>query len=214
VGPRSVVGSRGDPAHWVFPIPPLPAGVSHEHRKGFSALDLSASAAESLSYQDYGPQGTIDGVEFLDLRRFTDDGGSFTELGRFFDGGRSTGPAFQLAQVNYSIIEPGVIRAYHLHPNQTDLWFVPPEDRLLMVLADVRRGSKTEGVVMRFVAGYGKSRLIAIPPGVAHGAKNLSPSTGRIFYFVDRYFTAGAECEEGRLPWDHFGAGVWEMVRG
>ena len=58
-------------------------------------------------------------------------------------------------------------------------------------------------------------RLVRIPPGVAHGVRNLAASPGRIIYFVDVQFqTVPAECDEGRLPWDFAGAGVWDVVRG
>jgi hypothetical protein len=50
---------------------------------------------------------------------------------------------------------------------------------------------------------------------VAHGVKNLAATRGRIIYFVDVQFQAApAESDEGRLPWDFAGAGVWDVVRG
>jgi dTDP-4-dehydrorhamnose 3,5-epimerase-like enzyme len=68
---------------------------------------------------------------------------------------------------------------------------------------------------MRFMLGNGASRLLRIPPGVAHGARNLDVRPGRIIYFVDvRFSPEPAECDEGRLPWDFLGPEVWEMVRG
>ena len=85
----------------------------------------------------------------------------------------------------------------------------------VVLVADVRAGSKSEGLVQRIVLGDGNSRLVRIPPGVAHGAKNLRPSApGVIVYFVDVHFSVGADCDEGRLPWDHFGAQVWDVERG
>ena len=36
---------------------------------------------------------------------------------------------------------------FHLHERQTDVWYVPPSDKLLLVLADVRTGSKSEGEI-------------------------------------------------------------------
>jgi dTDP-4-dehydrorhamnose 3,5-epimerase len=68
---------------------------------------------------------------------------------------------------------------------------------------------------MRFMLGDGASRLVRIPPGVAHGVRNLATSPGRIIYFVDVQFSLDpATCDEGRLPWDHAGADVWEVTRG
>jgi dTDP-4-dehydrorhamnose 3,5-epimerase len=95
------------------------------------------------------------------------------------------------------------------------VWYVPPSDKLLLVLADVRKGSPTEGLVMRTVLGDGNSRLVRIPPGVAHGCKNLRPAAPTaIIYFVDVQFSTDEQCDEGRLPWDHFGAAIWDVERG
>jgi dTDP-4-dehydrorhamnose 3,5-epimerase-like enzyme len=86
---------------------------------------------------------------------------------------------------------------------------------MLLVLLDVRAGSPTEKVARRLVLGDGASRLVRIPPGVAHGVKNLAVTRGRIIYFVDVQFqAAAAESDEGRLPWDFAGAGIWDVVRG
>ena len=57
---------------------------------------------------------------------------------------------------------------------------------MLVVLGDVREGSPTEGALRRLVLGDGTSRLVRIPPGVAHGARNLAATRGQIIYFVDR----------------------------
>ena len=110
---------------------------------------------------------------------------------------------------------PGAIKAFHLHVRQTDVWYVPPGDRMLIVLLDVRQGSKSEGARMRFVLGDGASRLLRIPPGVAHGVRNVGTQPGRIVYFTDIHFSAEpSSCDEGRLPWDFAGADVWEVARG
>jgi dTDP-4-dehydrorhamnose 3,5-epimerase len=86
---------------------------------------------------------------------------------------------------------------------------------LLLILVDVRKGSRTEGASMRIMLGAGASRLVRIPPGVAHGARNLGAATGRIIYFTDVHFSPEpSECDEGRLPWDYLGADVWDVTRG
>jgi dTDP-4-dehydrorhamnose 3,5-epimerase-like enzyme len=172
-------------------------------------------AQAAYSVQDYTGTPMIEGVEIVQLRRFNDDGGAMTELGRLDGGLHKDLPGFQVRQVNYSVVEPSAIKAFHLHKRQTDVWYVPPSDKILLVLADVREGSKTKGLVRRIVLGDCNSRLVRIPPGVAHGCKNLRvalPST--IIYFVDVQFSTDTTCDEGRLPWDHFGAGVWEVERG
>lgn len=177
--------------------------------------EFNQRAREAYSVQDYSGTREIEGVEIVTLRRFNDDGGAMTELGRF-EGGEVAGlEGFTARQMNYSTMEPLAIKAFHLHRRQTDVWFVPPSDKILLVLADCREGSPTEGQVRRIVLGDGNSRLVRIPPGVAHGCKNLrTAASSAIIYFVDVQFSTDDQCDEGRLPWDHFGAELWEVERG
>ena len=181
--------------------------------------ELNANALEAYSIQDYSGTPMIEGVELVNLRRFNDDGGAMTELARFSgaaEGGALDGrEGFVAKQMNYSVVEPLAIKAFHLHKRQTDVWYVPPSDKLLLVLADCRAGSPTEGLMRRIVLGDGNSRLVRIPPGVAHGCRNLRPAApSAIIYFVDVQFSVGDDCDEGRLPWDHFGTECWEVERG
>jgi dTDP-4-dehydrorhamnose 3,5-epimerase len=170
------------------------------------------SAAESLyRVQEYAKRPTIDGVQMIELRRLRDESGSMIELLRL-----ATPPGglerFELAQINYSTLQPGVAKAFHVHRRQTDVWFVPPEDRLLLVLADVRAGSASEGRHVRVLLGDGAASLVRIPPGVAHGCRNIGTRLARIIYFTDLAFSAEpGQCDEGRLPWDLLGKEVWEV---
>ncbi|MCC6409288.1 MAG: dTDP-4-dehydrorhamnose 3,5-epimerase family protein [Planctomycetes bacterium] len=176
---------------------------------------FNASARSEYKKQDYTAKRRIEGLEIVELKRFNDDGGAMTELGRIDGGLHKQLPGFEVRQINYSVVEPLAIKAFHLHERQTDVWYVPPSDKMLLVLADVRAGSPTEGQIMRIVLGDGNSRLVRIPPGVAHGCRNLRPAaTSTIIYFVDVQFSVGDDCDEGRLRWDHFGADVWEVERG
>jgi dTDP-4-dehydrorhamnose 3,5-epimerase len=178
-------------------------------------MDLSRDAKRAFQLQSYGRSATIDGVALVPLTRHTDDGGSLTELARLTGAAVDGLAGFTLRQVNFSELAPGAIKGYHVHVRQTDVWYVPPGDRMLIVLLDVRQGSATEGARMRFVLGDGASRLLRIPPGVAHGVRNLGTQPGRIVYFTDLHFSAEpSSCDEGRLPWDFAGADVWEVTRG
>jgi dTDP-4-dehydrorhamnose 3,5-epimerase len=178
-------------------------------------MELNDRAKRAFALQDYGPAPAIAGLEIKDLRRFNDDGGNFTELGRLTGSMHADFPGFEVRQINYSEMEPGAIKAFHLHRRQTDVWYVPPSDKMLLVLLDLRSGSPTENAQRRLVLGDGASRLVRIPPGVAHGVRNLAVTRGRILYFVDTHFSPDPEqSEEGRLPWDFAGADIWETVRG
>jgi len=180
-------------------------------------LDLSAigdTYRQQVSVQDYGAAPRIDGVEILQLRRMMDDGGDFMELLRIDANGElQARPGMRVSQMNYSRVLPGAIKAFHLHFSQEDVWFVPPEDRLLLGLLDVRQGSPTYQHTMRFILGGGSTRLVYIPRGVAHGAANLWSEPAQIIYVVNQHFSL-EEPDERRLPWDVCGADFWSIHAG
>ncbi len=177
-------------------------------------MELNDKAKKAYFQQDYSAQAKIDGVEIVELKRFNDDGGAITELGRLMAGQHGQLPGFEVKQINFSEVEPGAIKAFHMHSRQTDVWYVPPADKLLIVLHDARKGSATEGSTQRLILGDGKDRLLRIPPGVAHGCRNIATTKGHIIYMVDVQFSVDDDCDEGRLPWDHVGAEIWEVVKG
>src|SRR5213080_5165125 len=118
-------------------------------------MEFSPDAKRAFHVQTYGAASTIDGVRVVELARHADDGGAMTELARLTDGRVAGLGDFTVRQVNYSEMAPGVIKAFHLHTRQTDVWFVPPSDRMLVVLVDVRQGGKTEGARLRLMLGDG-----------------------------------------------------------
>src|SRR6266545_569408 len=134
-------------------------------------MDLTPAAKRAFQIQSYGPAPSIDGVEIVELKRFPDDGGSMTELARLTDGHPQAVAGFTLRQVNYSEVEPGAIKAFHLHARQTDVWYVPPSDRCLMVLVDVRAGSPSGGVAPG--AHPARRRARRAQPRRRHGAPDL-----------------------------------------
>lgn len=177
-------------------------------------MKLTDDAQSFLYVQDYSPKPTIDGVKILNLRRFNDAGGSLTELGRLTSGILDAEESFTVAQINYSEMDTGIIKAFHIHEKQSDIWYVPPTDKIVLVLVDQRSDSLTSGIKMKLVLGDCKSQLVVIPPGVAHGCKNLSSQRSRIIYFVSQKFSPEvSECDEKRLPWDFFGSEIWETPK-
>lgn len=78
-------------------------------------MELNDRAKAAYSVQDYGGNTPIEGVQIVDLRRFNDDGGSITELGRLNEGLHAQLDGFEVRQVNFSEVEPGAVKAYHLH---------------------------------------------------------------------------------------------------
>lgn len=175
--------------------------------------DIRVEYREKVSQQDYNPKDKIEGVEFIDLPHFIDDGGTFIEVARLTDGMHDWVPGTGVEQVSFSEMTPGVVKAFHIHYNQEDVWFVPPSSRMLIGLHDAREHSPTSGKTMRFVMGGGKAKLVRIPRGVAHGVRNIDDKAGYIFYFVSQKFSP-VDTDERRLPWDALGADFWEIVKG
>ncbi len=174
---------------------------------------LTEQAEDALSVQSYEKTPVIDGVVMKELRTFVDDGGSFMELLRLSQGISEHFPEFEVKQVNFSQVLPTVIKAFHLHLHQEDVWFIPPHERLLVVLTDQRKDSATQGVTMRMVMGAGKAQLLYIPRGVAHGNANLWSNPASLVYFVNQQFNP-TDPDEGRLPWDFLGKEIWEITKG
>jgi dTDP-4-dehydrorhamnose 3,5-epimerase len=182
--------------------------------EGAAESDIESDLARQLRTQTYEPAGVIEGVAFHDLRRCVDDSGTLVEVARLAGGATRLRPGFEVRQINYSVLEPGVIKAFHLHLRQSELWFVPPEAEALVGLVDARRRSPTRRASMRFILGAGQPLLLFIPAGVAHGIANPGARSCALLYLADREFSPEPErCDELRLPWDLLGARFWERRR-
>lgn len=176
--------------------------------------DLGPEFQAALTTQEYTKKTPIEGVRLIDLRLMIDDGGSFAELVRFDENGCLLAiPEFKVRQSSYSQVLPGAVKAFHLHYNQEDVWFVPPTDRLLIGLIDARKGSPTYNTSMRFVMGGGKAQLLYIPRGVGHGGANIGTEPATILYYVNQQFDLN-DPDERRLPWDFLGKEFWQITQG
>jgi dTDP-4-dehydrorhamnose 3,5-epimerase len=175
---------------------------------------LTPDADGALSYQQYGAGAEIDGVYLHPLTKHRAREGWFLEHLRL-DGGRAEGlPAgFDVRQLSLSRAEAGRINAFHVHPkrDQDELWCVV-DGSFLVWLVDVRRDAPTSGARRSYLLSAEAPALLHIPTGVAHGYR-AGPHGGLLLYALTSQFDA-ADPNEGRLPWDHFGADLWEDDRG
>lgn len=167
-----------------------------------------------LSVQDYSKKTQIEGVQIIPLNLFVDDGGALAEILRFDDQGNlQILPEFKVKQTTFSQMMPGTIKAFHLHYNQEDVWFVMPYDRMLIGLFDARKDSKTYEKSMRFVLGAGRAQALYIPRGVAHGLANVWQQPANMIYFVNQCFDPNNP-DEQRLPWNTLGDDFWDIRKG
>jgi dTDP-4-dehydrorhamnose 3,5-epimerase len=152
-------------------------------------------------------------VKLIEFNLLTDDGGDFHEIARVEKNRVNLLDGFEIRQINRSRFNPGLVKAFHLHLKQDEIWAVHPLDRLLVGLLDTRKGSQTEGAAMRLVLGGGKCRFLYIPRGVAHGGMVLGSNPVDVIYLVSEHFSP-QDPDEWRLPWDTLGRDFWEITRG
>lgn len=175
-----------------------------------SKQDIDGKHRGKVFVQDYSKKPLIEGVKIVEIRTMVGEDGDFSELIRLSPTGEVEGfPGFQLRQVNRSKMMPGAIKAWHLHYKQDEIQTVRPEDHLVVGLWDVREKSPTKGTTMKLVLGGGKTHMVLIPKGVAHGYMNVSSKPATIMYFVTEQFDL-ANPDENRLPWDSV-KGFWEQ---
>jgi len=135
----------------------------------------------------------IQGVECKVLKVHPDDRGYFMEILREDD------PFFtRFAQSSYTLTLPGVVKAWHYHNVQDDLWFVV-SGMAQVGLYDLRPDSPTCGQTNTFYLGEHNRALLVIPHGVAHGYRVLgSQPMGLVYYTTQVYNPA----DELRRDWD------------
>jgi dTDP-4-dehydrorhamnose 3,5-epimerase len=147
----------------------------------------------------------IEGVMIKELKRLPDERGFFEEIIRVTDPFFSEG----FGQLSQSFMHTGVVKAWHVHTNQIDWWFVVT-GTIKAVLFDLRRNSKTNQELNEFVLGTGgRNIILKIPAGVAHGLKVLVGPSDLIYVTSSVYNPK----EEGRIPYDDPSIG-YDWVQG
>ena len=107
-------------------------------------------------------------------------------------------------QVNYSVMYPGVVKAWHLHEKQTDFWLCVGGHLKVGVYCD--RTDRRWSVVM----GEKHMGVLIIPPRLWHGACTVGEGSAGLVYYMTHAYDASAP-DEQRRQWDSvegFGWGV------
>ena len=111
---------------------------------------------------------------------------------------RDSDPYFAgFSQSYVAVCERDVVKAWHYHLKQTDMWFVP-QGKIKVGLFDAREDSTTTGVVNEVIMGGGRSVTLIIPPGVFHGYITLSDQSVLINTTNQSYDPS----DEYRISWD------------
>ena len=110
---------------------------------------------------------TINGVQTKQLRVIPDERGYLMEMLRCDD------ELFvKFGQVYLTVAYPGVVKGWHFHKTQNDIFFVV-KGMIKLVLYDQRDDSPTFKVLNEFFIGERNPMLVTIPSGVVHGFKGV-----------------------------------------
>jgi dTDP-4-dehydrorhamnose 3,5-epimerase len=111
----------------------------------------------------------IDGVKTKKLRVMPDERGRLMEILRNDDE-----LFLQFGQVYMTTTYPGVVKAWHLHKEQTDN-LACVKGMIKLALYDAREQSPTFKQVDQFYLGLHNPLLVQIPKGIYHGWMCVSP---------------------------------------
>jgi hypothetical protein len=102
-------------------------------------IEINSKFKSLITTQSYKSKDAIEDVKLIDLPLYNDDCGAFSEIVRLHENNTVVNlEQFHAKQLSWSNVLPGVIKAFHLHYTQDDLWFVPPSESLLIGLFDCR----------------------------------------------------------------------------
>lgn len=140
--------------------------------------------------------GKIHGVSVRKILTHAHDRGNFREILRDDDH-----LLRRFGQASMTVTYPGVVKAFHYHRRQDDLWYFVSGNAQI-VLHDLRKDSPTFGVTQELFAGdHAEPFLLLIPVGVAHGYRVLGNLPAVLLYFTTESYHIGDPDEE-RIAWD------------
>lgn len=130
-----------------------------------------------------------DGVRVFSLQPHHDKRGYFMEIIRSPE---LSAIGFTPEQVSLSKIEPGIIKAFHFHKLQTDL-FCPITGYFRIVLLDGREESSSFGYGYSLRTEETHPFVLLIPPGVAHGYQICGDRPAHMLYIMNRVYDPSDE---------------------
>lgn len=114
-----------------------------------------------------------------------------------------TGVMSREGQINYSVQNPGVVKAWHRHAKQTDFW--------MCLMGHIKVGVHRHDDSASWVGVIGERRpgTVIIPPSLWHGAATVGPAPAGLLYYVTHAYDPAGPDEERRaydsvagFPWD------------
>ncbi len=109
----------------------------------------------------------IDGVKITEKKQIFDERGKVMHMIKASD------PEFNnFGEIYFSCINPGVIKAWHIHKKMT-LNYIVLSGQIKFVIFDSRKDSNTYGEIMELFLSPENYKLVTIPPNVWNGFKGL-----------------------------------------
>lgn len=137
---------------------------------------------------------------FVAVRPFVDDRGwSLMNL--------LNGVMGSQGQINFSMQNPQVVKAWHRHQNQTDFW------SCLIGHLKVGVYREEDGAAWSLVTGDKRPGVLIIPPLLWHGAACVGAAPAGLLYYVTHSYDA-ANPDEQRRPWDSVEGFPWATRNG
>jgi dTDP-4-dehydrorhamnose 3,5-epimerase len=108
-------------------------------------------------------------------------------------------------QINYSVMYPNVIKAWHRHHKQSDMW--------VCLLGHIKVGMhrESDGATWQIVIGEKKAGVLIIPPPLWHGAATVSHEPAGLLYYVTNAYDA-KNPDEDRRGFDSIEGFPWYVV--
>ena len=110
-------------------------------------------------------------------------------------------------QINFSVMYPAVIKAWHRHQKQTDMW--------LCLLGHLKVGVYRESDQRTWIATIGEKQpgVMLIPPPLWHGAATVGPQAAGLLYYVTHAYDPAAP-DEDRRAFDSVEGFPWGVQHG
>ena len=143
----------------------------------------------------------LEGVYIIENKIFEDERGKFFKTFNkniFLENGIDV----EFRESYYSISKKDVIRGMHFQipPKDHEKLVYVAKGKVLDVILDLRKNSKSFGKTISIELTSENGRLIFIPKGLAHGFKSLEDDTMMVYNVSTEYEN---ECDLG-ISWDSF----------
>lgn len=110
-------------------------------------------------------------------------------------------------QINYSVMYPNVIKAWHRHRLQTDFWIC------LHGHLKVGMHRESDGKTWLAVIGEKRPGVMVIPPPLWHGAATVGAESAGLLYYVTHAYNPQAP-DEDRRAYDSIAGFPWGIRHG